>query len=225
MPSCCFELCAGTSDPSGLLHGLKEPGQLSPNREQLQDSIFAQRSAFCRLARESTFLVSYRAFGSFILRDAFGFACRMEAQEPTIEDNEVAEEEVIGEEELVEEEVVEDELVDESDKKEEGAGEEAGEGAEEDETDAEIEAMKKRVKEMEEEAAKIEALQNTVEKSMKPAGGAAAANGPAADARSIYVGNVDYSTTPEELKEFFRSCGTVNRITISVDKYSGQPKG
>jgi polyadenylate-binding protein 2 len=94
---------------------------------------------------------------------------------------------------------------------------------EEDETDAEIEAMKKRVKEMEEEAAKIEALQTTVEKSMKASG--APPSGPAVDARSIYVGQVDYATTNDELKEFFKSCGTVNRVTIGMNKFTGEPKG
>jgi len=89
----------------------------------------------------------------------------------------------------------------------------------EDETDAEIEAMKRRVKEMEEEALKIDAVQNSVIKSPQ------VANGPGVDSRSIYVGNVDYSTTPEELQEFFQSCGAVNRITILCDKFSGHPKG
>ncbi len=30
----------------------------------------------------------------------------------------------------------------------------------------------------------------------------------------MYVGNVDYSCTPEELQMHFQSCGTVNRVTI-----------
>jgi len=30
----------------------------------------------------------------------------------------------------------------------------------------------------------------------------------------VYVGNVDYSCTPEELQMHFQSCGTVNRVTI-----------
>jgi len=94
-----------------------------------------------------------------------------------------------------------------------------------DATDAEIEAMKKRVKEMEEEAKKIEDMQNNVEKSLKPKPATVVASGPDVDARSVYVGNVDYSTTPEELKEFFSSCGIVNRITILCDKYTGHPKG
>lgn len=45
------------------------------------------------------------------------------------------------------------------------------------------------------------------------------------DERSIYVGNVDYAVTPDELQSFFGSCGTVNRVTILCDKYYGTPKG
>lgn len=43
--------------------------------------------------------------------------------------------------------------------------------------------------------------------------------------RSVYVGNVDYGTTPQELQEHFNKCGKVVRVTIMVDKYSGHPKG
>ena len=42
---------------------------------------------------------------------------------------------------------------------------------------------------------------------------------------SIYVGQVDYSTTPEELLAHFESCGTVERVTIVCDKFTGKPKG
>eukprot|EP00581_Thalassiosira_minuscula_P016002 CAMPEP_0183720526 /NCGR_PEP_ID=MMETSP0737-20130205/13118_1 /TAXON_ID=385413 /ORGANISM="Thalassiosira miniscula, Strain CCMP1093" /LENGTH=217 /DNA_ID=CAMNT_0025950401 /DNA_START=147 /DNA_END=800 /DNA_ORIENTATION=+ len=45
------------------------------------------------------------------------------------------------------------------------------------------------------------------------------------DGHSIYVGQVDYSSTPEELLAHFESCGTVERVTIVCDKYSGRPKG
>ena len=45
------------------------------------------------------------------------------------------------------------------------------------------------------------------------------------DSRSIYVGNVDYHASPSDLKEFFKECGTINRVTILLDKYTGQPKG
>jgi hypothetical protein len=36
---------------------------------------------------------------------------------------------------------------------------------------------------------------------------------------------VDYSTTPEELLAHFEACGTVERVTIVCDKYTGKPKG
>ncbi|KAE8708565.1 Polyadenylate-binding protein 2 [Hibiscus syriacus] len=50
------------------------------------------------------------------------------------------------------------------------------------------------------------------------------ANREEVDSRSIFVGNVDYSCTPEEVQQHFQSCGNVNRVTIRSDKY-GQPKG
>eukprot|EP01055_Gregarina_sp_Pseudo9_P000486 Gregarina_sp_Pseudo_9__485@NODE_130_length_4106_cov_61_699779_g122_i0_p3_GENE_NODE_130_length_4106_cov_61_699779_g122_i0NODE_130_length_4106_cov_61_699779_g122_i0_p3_ORF_typecomplete_len265_score23_71RRM_1/PF00076_22/3_7e03RRM_1/PF00076_22/5_3e19RRM_5/PF13893_6/4_6e07RRM_7/PF16367_5/0_00072RL/PF17797_1/0_0012RRM_Rrp7/PF17799_1/0_0047Nup35_RRM_2/PF14605_6/0_0029Nup35_RRM/PF05172_13/0_006DUF1866/PF08952_11/0_043RRM_occluded/PF16842_5/0_055_NODE_130_length_4106_cov_61_699779_g122_i032644058 len=43
--------------------------------------------------------------------------------------------------------------------------------------------------------------------------------------RSVYVGNVDYGSTPQELQEHFNKCGKIFRVTIMVDKYSGHPKG
>lgn len=46
-----------------------------------------------------------------------------------------------------------------------------------------------------------------------------------ADKRSIYIGNVDYGATPEELQEHFKSCGSIARITIMVDKFTCSPKG
>lgn len=42
---------------------------------------------------------------------------------------------------------------------------------------------------------------------------------------SVYVGQVDYSATPEELLSHFEACGTVERVTIVCDKFSGKPKG
>lgn len=45
------------------------------------------------------------------------------------------------------------------------------------------------------------------------------------DSRSIHVSNVDYSTTPEELKDFFSACGPIEKITILCDKMTGRPKG
>lgn len=45
------------------------------------------------------------------------------------------------------------------------------------------------------------------------------------DARSIYVGNVDYSATADDLERHFHGCGSVNRVTILCDKFTGHPKG
>ncbi|KAG6576852.1 polyadenylate-binding protein 2-like isoform X1 [Cucurbita pepo subsp. pepo] len=94
---------------------------------------------------------------------------------------------------------------------------------------AELDDMKKRLKEMEDEAAALREMQAKVEKEMSsvqdPASAAASqANREEVDARSVFVGNVDYSCTPEEVQQHFQSCGTVNRITIRTDKF-GQPKG
>ncbi|KAI8032081.1 Polyadenylate-binding protein 3 [Camellia lanceoleosa] len=93
----------------------------------------------------------------------------------------------------------------------------------------ELDEMKKRLKEMEEEAAALREMQAKVEKEMgavqDPASAAATqASKEEVDARSIFVGNVDYACTPEEVQQHFQSCGTVNRVTILTDKF-GQPKG
>eukprot|EP00118_Oscarella_pearsei_P011060 m.71294 g.71294 ORF g.71294 m.71294 type:complete len:234 (+) comp35738_c0_seq17:68-769(+) len=99
--------------------------------------------------------------------------------------------------------------------------------------DPELEAIKQRVKEMEEEAEKLKEMQNQVEKQiMSPtAGTPGGAAHPSweekqdADTRSVYVGNVDYGATAEELESHFHGCGAVNRVTILCDKFTGHPKG
>ncbi|XVE83111.1 hypothetical protein DITRI_Ditri16bG0061300 [Diplodiscus trichospermus] len=73
----------------------------------------------------------------------------------------------------------------------------------------ELDEMKKRLKDMEDEAAALREMQASKEET---------------DSRSVFVGNVDYACTPEEVQQHFQSCGTVNRVTILTDKY-GQPKG
>jgi RNA recognition motif-containing protein len=81
--------------------------------------------------------------------------------------------------------------------------------------------MKKRVAEMEEEAARLRDMQrdlDTAEESNSETRNDV-------DSRSIFVGNVDYSASPEEIQTHFKSCGPINRVTILLDKFSGQPKG
>ncbi|XP_007937422.1 embryonic polyadenylate-binding protein 2 [Orycteropus afer afer] len=46
-----------------------------------------------------------------------------------------------------------------------------------------------------------------------------------ADHRSVYVGNVDYGATAEELEAHFNPCGEIHRVTILCDKFSRHPKG
>lgn len=107
--------------------------------------------------------------------------------------------------------------------------------------------MKQRVEEMEMEAKKLRELQAAAEQanSMEGEDGSAMETEEekaAADGRSIYVGNVcrqnstmsphfanslkvDYSATPEEIQGHFQACGTINRVTILCDKFTGHPKG
>ena len=42
---------------------------------------------------------------------------------------------------------------------------------------------------------------------------------------NIYVGNLTYETTEEELREEFAAFGDVTSVSIIKDKYSGQSKG
>lgn len=85
--------------------------------------------------------------------------------------------------------------------------------------DAEIEEMQKKVQEMEEEAEKLKKLTDSVEEQGE------GIDREEVDKRSVHIGNVDYGSSPEELQEHFKSCGTINRITILVDRNTGQPKG
>nr|2M70_A Chain A, Poly(A)-binding protein 1 [Citrus sinensis] len=94
---------------------------------------------------------------------------------------------------------------------------------------SDLEDMKKRLKEIEEEAGALREMQAKVEKEMgavqdSSSTSATQAEKEEVDSRSIYVGNVDYACTPEEVQQHFQSCGTVNRVTILTDKF-GQPKG
>merc|ERR1719278_1365735 len=45
------------------------------------------------------------------------------------------------------------------------------------------------------------------------------------DNRSVYIGNVDYGATAEELEQHFHGCGSINRVTILCNKFDGNPKG
>ena len=81
--------------------------------------------------------------------------------------------------------------------------------------------MKQRVQEMEEEAAKLREMQGEYDRQTSEL----QENKEDVDSRSIFVGNVDYSVSPEEIQAHFQSCGSINRVTILLDKFTGHPKG
>lgn len=102
--------------------------------------------------------------------------------------------------------------------------------------DSDLFELKQRVKGMDEEAARLIQLQSEMEQQMKstqsPTANVSFPPAPMsveekmdADLRSIYVGNVDYSATAQELEAHFHGCGSINRVTILCDKFSGHPKG
>ena len=81
--------------------------------------------------------------------------------------------------------------------------------------------MKRRVAEMEEEAAKLREMQVNLDQQTHDL----REDKEDIDTRSIFVGNVDYESTPEEIQAHFQSCGAINRVTILLDKFTGHPKG
>jgi len=93
--------------------------------------------------------------------------------------------------------------------------------AAEDEGEDDIAAMKRRVAEMEEEAAKLREMQASLDQQTNELH----EEKEDIDSRSIFVGNVDYSASPEEIQAHFQSCGAINRVTILLDKFTGHPKG
>ncbi|CAL4923875.1 unnamed protein product [Urochloa decumbens] len=86
--------------------------------------------------------------------------------------------------------------------------------------DQEIEEMRRRLRELEKLEFEIPPAASHEEESEE----AATAEKAEVDARSIYVGNVDYACLPEEVQQHFQFCGTINRVTILTDSF-GQPKG
>ena len=43
--------------------------------------------------------------------------------------------------------------------------------------------------------------------------------------KDIFVGNLDYETSEDELRQLFSAYGPVDRVSIMTDRYSGQPRG
>ncbi|KAG0550199.1 hypothetical protein BDA96_01G318900 [Sorghum bicolor] len=89
--------------------------------------------------------------------------------------------------------------------------------------DQEIEEMRRRLRELEKLEFEIPPAPSHEEES-ETAVAATTVDKAEVDVRSIYVGNVDYACSPEEVQQHFQFCGTINRVTILTDSF-GQPKG
>uniref|UniRef100_A0A8D2J8C9 PABPN1 like, cytoplasmic n=1 Tax=Varanus komodoensis TaxID=61221 RepID=A0A8D2J8C9_VARKO len=95
----------------------------------------------------------------------------------------------------------------------------------------ELEAIKAKVREMEKEDEWLQELQAEAKTFILRSDPGVALGVQTAeekievDQRSIYVGNVDYGGSAEELEAHFSACGQINRVTILCDKFSGHPKG
>jgi len=44
-------------------------------------------------------------------------------------------------------------------------------------------------------------------------------------AKKLYVGNLPYSATEDELRELFEQHGTVHSVSVISDRETGQPRG
>ncbi|XP_062200364.1 polyadenylate-binding protein 1-like isoform X2 [Phragmites australis] len=88
--------------------------------------------------------------------------------------------------------------------------------------DQDIEEMRRRLRELEKLDYEIPPAASHEEP--ETAASATTAEKAEVDARSIYVGNVDYACLPEEVQQHFQYCGSINRVTILTDSF-GQPKG
>ncbi|KAF2430705.1 hypothetical protein EJ08DRAFT_217098 [Tothia fuscella] len=90
--------------------------------------------------------------------------------------------------------------------------------------DEEMAAMKTRLAAMEQEAAKLREMQSNIQGENNFAQHQHE-HKEDIDGRSIFVGNVDYGASPEEIQDHFKGVGSINRVTILLDKFTGSPKG
>lgn len=93
--------------------------------------------------------------------------------------------------------------------------------AEDPHDEEDLDVMKRRVQEMEEEAQKLRQMQQNLDNERHEL----RESKEDVDARSVFVGNVDYGASPEEIQAHFQSVGSINRVTILLDKFTGHPKG
>jgi len=97
----------------------------------------------------------------------------------------------------------------------------AGGDAPIEEDEKELEEMKNKLAKIEEESKKVREMLEQVDDQLANA----SVDKEEQDSRSIFVGNVDYSTKPKELQEHFQACGAIRKVTILCDRWTGHPKG
>lgn len=82
---------------------------------------------------------------------------------------------------------------------------------EDDDEEEDLEKLQAEIARMEAEAERISQQQKAAEEAPTAAAtAAAAAPKPSNDKCSVYVGQVEYSSTPQELAKHFAACGTVS---------------
>eukprot|EP01130_Rhizamoeba_saxonica_P009823 TRINITY_DN400_c0_g1_i1.p1 TRINITY_DN400_c0_g1~~TRINITY_DN400_c0_g1_i1.p1 ORF type:complete len:176 (-),score=48.64 TRINITY_DN400_c0_g1_i1:70-597(-) len=86
--------------------------------------------------------------------------------------------------------------------------------------EAELKKMQQKLLEIEEESRMLKQMTNHYESVTN-----AHLDKPEIDSRSVFVGNVDFSTSADELESHFEACGSMVRVNIMVDKWTGKPKG
>lgn len=91
-----------------------------------------------------------------------------------------------------------------------------------------LDKMKARLAAIEEESARLAKMESEQDQANNPhyqaqSGGRERRED--IDGRSVFVGNVDYGASPEEIQDHFKECGSINRVTILLDKHTGHPKG
>ena len=93
--------------------------------------------------------------------------------------------------------------------------------------DPELEVIKAKVRQMEVEAEKLKQLHSEVikQRSVPISLKLSLEEKMDVDHRSIFIGNVDYGATIKDVEEHFYGCGSINRVTIPCNKFTGRSKG
>jgi len=100
----------------------------------------------------------------------------------------------------------------------------------ESEAEKELEELKARIKQIKEEAEKLKAMSTESDQKVKQEAEmikkyATENERKEADSKSVFVGNIDFKAKVSDLEEHFQGMGTVVRVTIVTNKYSGKSKG